>query len=173
MTRYTIHDAMQMDQRIMGLASYEVSEGMMRIPSDMDDMSSFQREMMAQFKQFKQMVQRDECSISDIEQMVILRHGPVVNPYAKLTMSEALKKISETPMEESFVENSSSNFVNSFMEALIGRGGRAFFIDEDRNVMDHIIRDDAGETKDKNEEESSRSSEDTEHDKEFGSDDKK
>lgn len=170
--RYTIHDAMQMDQRIMGLASYEVSEGMMRIPSDIDDISSFQKEMMAQFKQFKQMVQRDECSINDIEQMVILRHGPVVNPYAKLTMSESLKKISETPMEESLVENPSSNFVSSFMEALMGKGGQAFFIDEDRNVMDHITREDAGEAEDKHEGESSRSSEDTEHDKDFGSDDK-
>jgi hypothetical protein len=99
--KYSLDEVIRMDQHLMNLSAYEASNGMTALPADIDEVVQFQKDVKRQFNYFKRLIQCKECTFEDVEQMVIRRNGPVANPYAHMTMSEALNAMmNEEPEEE-------------------------------------------------------------------------
>lgn len=113
--RYSLSDVIKMDQYLMSLAAYEASEGMLSMPYDMDSALEFQSAVTKNFRNFKRMIKRDECTIDEIEQMVISKHGPIINPYRNMTTSQALDAMANEPIEE---PENIPNLLDLFMESI-------------------------------------------------------
>jgi hypothetical protein len=80
-----------MDQYILELASYESSKGLLLYPTDIDSLMKLQQSTRSNFKQFKKMIQNNECSIEELEQMVINRYGPIPNADSNMTFEETIE----------------------------------------------------------------------------------
>jgi hypothetical protein len=107
-----------MDQYLLQLASYESSQGLMVADIDKDGIKEFQEKIANNFNRFKKMIQTSECTLDDLEQMVLTRYGPVPNPYHGLSMSETLDKIADEVDEH---ESSDDEVLDALadMDALI------------------------------------------------------
>ena len=86
-----------MDQYIMELASYESTQGMLIYPTDFESILKLQEKTRSNFHQFKKMIQNNECSIEELEQMVINRHGPIPNANSKMTFQETIEHYANKP----------------------------------------------------------------------------
>jgi septum formation inhibitor MinC len=111
--KYNLNQIIMMDQHLMGLAAYELSQGMKILPLTQDELIDFNRRINKQFVQFKKMIQLNECTFDELEQMVLRRHGAVPNPYANMSMDEVLEEISN---EE---DNKEQDDIESFLDYLI------------------------------------------------------
>lgn len=80
-----------MDQYIMELASYESTKGLLLYPTDIDSLIKLQQSTRSNFNQFKKMIQNNECSIDELEQMVINRYGPIPNADSNMTFEETIE----------------------------------------------------------------------------------
>jgi len=89
--RYSLHDILLIDQYIMELASYESSKGLLLYPTDIDSLIKLQQSTRSNFNQFKKMIQNNECSIEELEQMVINRYGPIPNADSNMTFEETIE----------------------------------------------------------------------------------
>jgi hypothetical protein len=119
--RYSLPEIMQMDQYLMNLAAYESSEGMITVPQTIDDAIKFQQTIKHQFNVFKRMIQCNECTLEELEQMVLRRHGPIPNPYSNMTIDETLEEISkeeEVEKEEEQIPDFLSMFIQEFQNSL-------------------------------------------------------
>ncbi|MFA7219758.1 MAG: hypothetical protein WC119_04570 [Synergistaceae bacterium] len=113
--RYSLSDVIKMDQYLMSLAAYEASEGMLSMPYDMESALKFQSSVTQNFRNFKNMIKRDECTINEIEQMVVSKHGPIINPYRNMTTSQVLEAMANEPFEE---QEEIPNLLDLLMEGL-------------------------------------------------------
>lgn len=116
--KYNLQEVINMDQYVMRLAAYESTQGMINMPKGIDDMIEFQKETQRQFNFFKRMIQNSECTLDELEQMVLTRHGPVPNPYRNQSMGDALKKMAEEPVESESNGNEPINFMDFFMDSI-------------------------------------------------------
>ncbi len=91
MMKYSLHDILLMDQYIMELASYESTKGLLLYPTDIDSLIKLQQSTRSNFNQFKKMIQNNECSIDELEQMVINRYGPIPNADSNMTFEETIE----------------------------------------------------------------------------------
>jgi len=120
--RYTLNDILKMDQYLMNISAYEVSAGLMYHPHDVDSAMQFNRKVIKQFQQFKLMIQNNECTLEEVEQMVIRRHGAIADPYSKMSFNEALEAIS---MEDKNAFNDQSDSFTSFVDMFMNQIGNA------------------------------------------------
>ena len=74
----------------MELATYEVTKGVMMTIKGRDEFIDFQNKIGRQFNHFKRMIQLNECTLEELEQMVINRYGAIANPYSNMSFSESL-----------------------------------------------------------------------------------
>lgn len=97
MRRYSLSEAMQIDQHIMQLAFYETTQGMLLNINSMEEVMKLQDKVKDNFNYFKKMIQQSECTMDELEQLVVKRHGPVVNEDKNLSIDESLDKIVNSP----------------------------------------------------------------------------
>ena len=116
--KYSLQEVMRMDQYLMSLAAYESSQGMIALPQDVDTATEFHNDVKQQFNVFKRMIQHNECNLEELEQMVLRRHGPIPNPYARMTMSETLEAITLEEPELEYEEEEIPPFLQMLMENL-------------------------------------------------------
>jgi hypothetical protein len=122
--RYSLNDILLMDQYIMDLASYESTKGMLIYPTDIDSLIKLQQSTRSNFNQFKKMIRNNECSIEELEQMVISRHGPIPNSSSNMTFQETIesyanKSHSDFPNEEYDYSVATKALLEAFNNALL------------------------------------------------------
>lgn len=91
---------MQMDQLLFQLATYETTSGLAFVPADIDEAINIQRCIAKKFNFFKRMIQNGECTLEELQQLVITRNGPVPNKNHNLSLEESLEEMLKTPIEE-------------------------------------------------------------------------
>ena len=94
---YTLGDVLKIDNYLFELASYEVSKGLMKVPSTVEDVVELNPKMQKQFVYFKSLIRTGECTLEELEGLVVKRHGSYYSPDRNLTFSEAMSKILEEP----------------------------------------------------------------------------
>lgn len=117
MMKYTLNDILKIDQYLMNIAAYEVSAGLMKHPDNIDAAMEFSRKTINQFKQFKMMIKNNECTLDELEQMVIRRHGAISDPYSKMSFDEALSAISMEDKDNDMIDTF-EGFVQLFIDQL-------------------------------------------------------
>jgi hypothetical protein len=126
--KYSFNDIMQIDQWLMQFASYEASKGFLKIPTSMEDMVELQKQTSNNFRYFKRLIQTNECTLEDIEQMVIKRHGAVPLSNKTKTISQALSEICNkqqgddkdaTEIEKSILLALTESFKNYLPEGMV------------------------------------------------------
>jgi len=85
---YTLNEALLIDQYILNLASYETSNGLMIPINDVESLIKMQKETQLRFYQFKKMIRNGECTIEELERMVIDKNGPIYSSLNKMTYME-------------------------------------------------------------------------------------
>ena len=115
MIKYTLNDILKIDQYLMNIAAYEVSYGLMKHPDNIDAAIEFNKKTINQFKQFKMMIKNNECTLEELEQMVIRRHGAISDPYSKMSFDEALSAISMEDKDDEVID-SFEGFVRLFID---------------------------------------------------------
>ena len=127
MRRYSIREVMQMDQLLFQLATYEATQGLAFVPSDMDDALSIQKTIAKQFNFFKRMIQNGECTLEELQQLVVTRNGPIANKYHNSSFDESLEMMSQDPEKnKTSVVNDDFNLgdvLRRMMEDIVERNG--------------------------------------------------
>jgi hypothetical protein len=136
--KYTLNDILAIDNYIMTLASYEVSRGLMLSVENYDEYIQFQKNVKKQFNEFKRMIQCNECSIDELEQVVINRHGPVYNKYRNMDLIDS---VNEYIMDNENSKNSKDDLFSINMDDFYE------FLKYFNGMMDGIKKDDEGSIK--------------------------
>jgi len=99
----------------MELASYESTKGLLVHPTSIDSLIKIQEETRLRFCQFKQMVRNGECTIQELEQMVINKYGPI-HKASDITLQETIETY---PVNDKYIYDYDS-LTNILLSALSG-----------------------------------------------------
>ena len=77
MKKYSLNEIYDMDQRLLNLAAYEVTKGLIFIPRKIEDLANLQKKTAEKFNEFKMMIQRGSCTLDFIQDTVLAKNGPV------------------------------------------------------------------------------------------------
>ena len=69
-------EALRIDHLIFQLALYEISQGYISIPSDMDKTASLQNESIKKFNHFKKLIQNGEMTLAELSSRIANNYGP-------------------------------------------------------------------------------------------------
>jgi hypothetical protein len=81
----SFEEATKIDQLIYQLAAYEIANGYIMVPKDMDETYEYQSKIANKFNHFKRLIQNGEMTILELSSMVTKKNGPY---YLKKTTVE-------------------------------------------------------------------------------------
>lgn len=93
-------DAINIDQLIYQLAAYDVSNGLIFIPKDMDEVFELQKNIAKRFNNFKRLIQDGEMTYEELNKMVALRCGPFSFPERKMSMEKIVDEVTNVSLKE-------------------------------------------------------------------------
>jgi hypothetical protein len=73
----SLEEAKLLDQKILSLASYDVTNGLMPILKSSSEMVTFQRDIFERFNQYKKLIQAGEFTLDQLEADVVARNAAV------------------------------------------------------------------------------------------------
>ena len=124
MRKYSLREIMAMDQLLFQLATYETTCGLAFIPEDMDQLLEINKSIAKKFNFFKRMIQNSECTLDELQQLVIAKNGPIPNEYHNLTFDESLDKMSKKNLDEVPKERFDvRDILHNLMEDIVERNG--------------------------------------------------
>jgi len=122
-------ETMQIDNAIYQLASYDSSDGMIKIPGNSEETYEHQKKIADKFNYFKRLIQNGESSFSDIQKAVIMRSGPFSFNKHNLSTEQAVDKLiedskSNSKMNDSYlskdeVRNNVANMLEDMFNSVI------------------------------------------------------
>lgn len=74
---YTLDDAKRMDKLIFDLAFYEVTNGLLPVALDYDNMMSLNEQATKKFNEFKKLLRMNEYTLEELERDVVNRNSPM------------------------------------------------------------------------------------------------
>jgi hypothetical protein len=73
----TLREAQKLDEKVFSLASYDVTMGLMPSVTSMSDVKDLQVKLFQRFNEFKGMIQRGECTFTQLEDDVVARNAAI------------------------------------------------------------------------------------------------
>jgi hypothetical protein len=123
--RYTLEEVKQMDDYLLQLAAYDVSNGMLKIPKYIDDAIEIQNKIIKRFNYFKRLIRNGSCSFEFIEQTTLYKNGPFEQPKIDDTdpdyIEKMLKEQEQFGLSNSVTQNTnnSSNHLEQIISLLL------------------------------------------------------
>ena len=77
MDDFFIEDVQKWDSRLFQLASYEVTSGLMVVPSSQEEILELQKKIASKFNYFKRLIQLGEITIDELSKSVFARNGAI------------------------------------------------------------------------------------------------
>jgi len=106
-----------MDQLLFQLANYEATSGLAFVPGDIDEAVSIQKAIAQKFNFFKRMIQNGECTIEELQQLVIMRNGPIPHENKNKSFDESLELVLKNSQVEKD-SSKSSQYPNAIQDIL-------------------------------------------------------
>jgi len=127
----TFDDALQGDQILYQLASYDVCGGMIFAPQNLEEFNDFQKRVAKRFNHFKKLIQNKETTFEDLSVSVALRNGPFYNKNKNISVDENIDLAIEESCQNIKTEYNALNSI--FGDILKIAGGDTKFISVDSN----------------------------------------
>jgi len=118
-TKLTFYEALQMDELLMQLASYEINRGRIMVEQT-DNFSQYPRDVARQFNYYKALIQSGESSFEEILQDVIARNAAVPDVEEPCNIEDAISKW-EAEMDKAethFSKRSDHDFARMLIEKI-------------------------------------------------------
>lgn len=96
----TFGDAMQLDQALYQLASYDAAKGLIMIPETADQAIEMQKGIAKRFNYFKRLIQNSEVSFGELQRTVVERNGPYASKVHNMTTEQVIEKVIEDSRKE-------------------------------------------------------------------------
>lgn len=104
--KYTFEEVMKLDEALRQLATYDVTEGMLYVSTDIEDLNRLQINIAKRFNYFKKLIQKGSCSFEFIKQTVLEKNGPFKQPKLDKDDPDYIYKLLE--QQKSFQQDSKS-----------------------------------------------------------------
>lgn len=123
MKRRTFEDVIQIDDALRKLSIYEVSKGMLLLPTSMEEAFEFQQKVINKFNYFKRLIQNGSVSFEQIKCYILDQNGPF-KKQRKLTIDELLINIQQCKQDDiEEEEGGSKSFSESILQNFLKESG--------------------------------------------------
>jgi hypothetical protein len=138
----SFEEATRIDQLIYQLAAYEIANGYIMVPKDLDETYEYQNKIANKFNHFKRLIQNGEMTILELSSMVTKKNGPY---YLKKTTVEedidAMTEVTEAK-ETNYIGNDSEykndGLIQQIFSNLIASNGNVKFVSFDQKTLDEF-----------------------------------
>jgi len=99
MKRRTFEDVLRIDEALQQLAIYDITKGMMLVPTSQEEFHEFQLKVVDKFNYFKRLIQNGSVSFEQIKCNVLDRNGPFKKQRCP-TVDELITTIQECKQDD-------------------------------------------------------------------------
>jgi hypothetical protein len=117
--KHSFEEVMRIDDRLCQLAAYEVTGGKMKLATSLEDIMEQQDEIADKFNEFKDLIQKGECTYNFIEQTVLAKNGPFPKSELNFDDPNLFQRIREMDTADKLAEKESQ--INKDAISLVNR----------------------------------------------------
>jgi len=115
--RMTLEEAQRRDLLIFELAFYDVTQGMMTVEANENDLLALKKEACRRFNVFKSQIKSGEFTLEELEQNIVLKHAAIPDPKMSYSIDDVDDFVKDAEKEGD--KSDAYNKGQTFLDALV------------------------------------------------------
>ena len=120
----SLEEARSLDQKILSLSAYDVTKGLMPVLKSQGDFAEFQTDIYERFNQYKQLIQKGEFTLEQLEDDIVARNAAIPQfaeiDYDEDNLSKCVEKWDAMMIEDKKEKEIKKASTNLFLSLLSG-----------------------------------------------------